>query len=65
MRVWAVHTVVFGQVYSGDGGNDDLTFTVVLPDDGGVDAVDYTPSFVIMLGFRVFKVFFLFSYLCR
>ena len=43
MRLRAVQIVVFGQVYSGDGGNDDLTFTVVLPDDGdgGVDAVDY------------------------
>ena len=44
MRVRAVHTVVFGQVYSSDGGNYDLTFTVVLPDDGdgGIDAVDYS-----------------------
>ena len=41
MRVWAVHTVVFCEVYSSDGGNDDLAFAVVFPDDsdGSSDAV--------------------------
>ena len=57
MWVRAVHTVVFGQVYSSDGGNDDLTFTVVLPDDGdgGIDALDYSFLCDVGVGCRTFR----------